>query len=455
MSHHRAAATAAVRALLVALATSLCALLSASPAGAASPPGALLWHDLWNARTPGVVGDVHVTTAPTGDVYVACSILRVAPDSYDVVVARYRPDGTRRWVHAWSRGADVDERVEGVAADADGNVVVCGWFAGGRAGTPDWFVVKFDRTGDRLWTKTVAGAAGGDDRAVDLAVNGAGRIYVTGYVTRAAGGKDWCTAKLAPNGTTRWARAYTGPEGLDDRPAAVALDADGNVYVTGFEGTVMQTRSNLVTLKYTPLGGRAWARFLDLGGEEAGADIAVRRSGVAVAGSVVDVTGADRDALAVRYTRGGGLVSWSVFGGPVSGPDGAVCAGIDGGGRSAAGGYVTNDVADLRDGELRWFEAGGAAAAQRSWIGDAGRDDQVTDLYLARDGTLWATGWVDSASTGRDAVTWSFAWDAAYRWDDSWATAAQDTGDDLAVTSSAVYVAGRRGDDLLLLKYVR
>jgi hypothetical protein len=32
---------------------------------------------------------------------------------------------------------------------------------------------------------------------------------------------------------------------------------------------------------------------------------------------------------------------------------------------------------------------------------------------------------------------------------------ARDTGDDLAVTSSAVYVAGRRGNDLLLIKYVR
>ncbi len=74
---------------------------------------------------------------------------------------------------------------------------------------------------------------------------------------------------------------------------------------------------------------------------------------------------------------------------------------------------------------------------------------------MSYDGTLWATGWVDTMLTGRDVMTCSLGWNAGYRWDDRWATTAKDVGDDLVVTSSAVYVAGRRGNDLLLLKYVR
>ena len=455
MGQDRSTAEAAVRALLVILAALMLMLLAAPIASAATAPGTLVWRGVWNARTPGVVTNVHVTKAPTGDIYVACSILRLVSDGYDVIVARYRPDGTRKWVHAWSRGVDVDEWVEGIAADRDGNLVVCGWFSGGRAGTPDWFVVKFGRGGDRLWTKTVAGLAGGDDRALDVTVNRAGRIYVTGSVTKSAGGKDWRIAKLAPNGATLWARSYAGPEGLDDLPSAMALDADGNVYVTGFEGTVMQTRRNLVTLKYTPLGGRSWARVLDVGRDESGRDIAVRRSGVAVAGRTVDVAGVDHDALAVRYTRAGSLVTWSAFDGPVAGADHFTCAGIDGVGRSVFGGFVTNELVSQRDGDLQWVEAGGATGLDWGWSGDAAGDDQVADLYLAYDGTLWATGWVDTITGGRDVMTCSLGWNAAYRWDDRWATLAEDAGDELAVTSSGVYVAGRRGNDLLLLKYVR
>jgi hypothetical protein len=386
---------------------------------------------------------------------VACSLLRLVPDKYDVIIARYRPDGTRTWVRSWSRGTDVDEWVEGIAADPDGNLVVCGWFNGGKAGTPDWFVVKFDRGGDRQWTKTVAGLAGGDDRAHDVVVNAAGRIYVTGSVAKNAGGKDWRTTKLAPNGATLWARAYAGPEGLDDLPSAMALDVDGNVYVTGFEGTVMQTRRNLVTLKYTPAGGPAWERVFDMGREETGVDIAVRRSGVAVAGHTVDAAGIDRDSLAVRYSRAGGFVTGSAFGGPAAGADAFAAAGIDGLGRSVFGGYMTNDLVNQRDAELQWFAADGDTGLFWSWVGDGARDDQVTDLHVAQDGTLWATGWIDTMLTGRDVMTWSSGWNAAYRWDDRWSTVARDTGDDLAVTSSAVYVAGRRGNDLLLLKYVR
>ncbi len=415
----------------------------------------MVWRDVWNAKTPGVVSNVHVTTAPTGDIYVACSILRTVSGTHDVIVARYRPDGTRKWVHSWSRGTDVDEWVEGIAADRLGNLVVCGWFAGGRAGTPDWFVVKFDRDGDRLWTKTVAGLGGGDDRARDVVVNDAGRIYVTGFIAKSVGGKDWRTAKLAPNGTTLWARGYRGPEGLDDTPSAAAIDADGNVYVTGMEGTVLQTRRNLVTLRYTPTGVRSWAHALDVGREETGVGIAVRRSGVAVAGRTVDAAGEDHDSLAVRYTRAGDLVTWSAFNGPVVGADRFVCAGIDGAGRSAFGGFMTNDLEQQRDAELQWLEADGTTGLHWSWAGSGAGDDQVADLYMAYDGTLWATGWIDTLLTGRDVMTCSLGWNAAYRWDDRWATPANDVGDDLVVTSSAVYVAGRRGDALLLIKYVR
>ena len=455
MGQDRPTVRAAARTMLVVLTALLLALLLAPAAGATAAPGTFLWRDIWNAKTPGVVANVHVTSAPTGDIYVACSILRLAPDKYDVIVARYRPDGTRTWVRSWSRGVGVDEWVEGIAADPEGNLVVCGWFAGGRAGTPDWFVVKFDRSGDRLWAKSVAGLAGGDDRALDVVVNGAGRIYVTGSVDKSAGGKDWRTAKLAPNGTTLWARTYAGPEGLDDLPSAMALDADGNVYVTGFEGTVMQTRRNLVTLSYTATGTRRWARALDVGREETGADIAVRRSGVAVAGRTVDAAGVDHDSLAVSYTRAGALVKWSAFNGPVAGADHFACAGIDGTGRSVFGGFMTNDLVNQRDAELQWFEADGDTGLHWGWSGDAARHDQVTGLHVAYDGTLWATGWIDTLLTGRDVMTCSFGRNAAYRWDDRWSTTARDSGDDLVVTSSAVFVAGRRGSDLLLIKYVR
>ncbi len=189
MGHDRVAATSG-GVLIAILAAAFFALLPAATAEAASAPGTFLWRDIWNANTPGVVANVRVTTAATGDVYVACSILRLVPDTYDVIVARYRPDGTRMWVRSWSRGVDVDEWVQAIAADPDGKLVVCGWFSGGKAGTPDWFVVKFGRNGDRLWTKTVAGLAGGDDRAVDVVVNDAGRIYVAGFVTKSAGVED-------------------------------------------------------------------------------------------------------------------------------------------------------------------------------------------------------------------------------------------------------------------------
>jgi hypothetical protein len=86
---------------------------------------------------------------------------------------------------------------------------------------------------------TLLGGTGWDE-AYGIAVDSSGRAYVAGHTTSAdlpsatpSGGFDVFVARLSPNGTALEYITYLGGSG-DDQAADVALDGSGNAYVTGW-----------------------------------------------------------------------------------------------------------------------------------------------------------------------------------------------------------------------------
>jgi hypothetical protein len=89
-----------------------------------------------------------------------------------------------------------------------------------------------------VWAKSAGNAKGHS-----IAVDAKGNVYVTGYfesdsltlgsiTLRRAGGKDIFVVKYDPNGQVLWAKSAGGMN--DDYGASIAVDASGNVYVTGY-----------------------------------------------------------------------------------------------------------------------------------------------------------------------------------------------------------------------------
>ncbi|MER3524535.1 MAG: hypothetical protein C4326_10845, partial [Ignavibacteria bacterium] len=83
------------------------------------------------------------------------------------------------------------------------------------------------------WVRHYAsGLAPGSDNATAIAVDGVGNVYVTGHSSSTSPfGTDYYTVKYAPTGVELWSTRYDG--GVDDIATAIAVDASGNVYVTG------------------------------------------------------------------------------------------------------------------------------------------------------------------------------------------------------------------------------
>jgi hypothetical protein len=157
----------------------------------------------------------------------------------DFYLIKYNPSGNFLW--ALSVGGPAVENFCIVAIDPAGNPVLSGRFSGTvdfnpssgtfnlTAQAEDIFVVKYNTSGQMIWAIQAGGT--GDDSAGDCAIDLSGNICITGDYSMVG-----TVLKLNSAGTVLWIKQFTS--GFS-KGASIAVDALDNVLVTGlFSGTV-------------------------------------------------------------------------------------------------------------------------------------------------------------------------------------------------------------------------
>ncbi|MDF7812048.1 SBBP repeat-containing protein [Hymenobacter sp. YC55] len=352
----------------------------------------------WVARytTPDNSYDVATGTAvdAVGNVYVTGYSFQDASNhvSYDYLTIKYSAEGAKRWEARYSGSANGDEVAKAIAVDTAGNVYVTGSSYNGT--NYDYATVKYDgASGQQLWAARYDGAANSDDLATSLAVDAAGNVLVTGASYNGpTTSYDYVTVKYSSVGAQLWTTRYSGSGASDELPTTLAVDTSGNVYVTG--NAYAGNQGDYLTLKYSTAGGQPlWvARY---NGPASGYDL-VRDLAVDAAGNVVVTgtsdNGSSYDYATVRYSSSGQQLWAARYNGAGNSYDEATGVAVD-----AAGNVAVTGFADVGGGNwdyvtLMYEAASGQPLWQARYNGSDSSYEEAKDVVVDAAGNVAVTG---------------------------------------------------------------
>ena len=112
------------------------------------------------------------------------------------------------WAHTWG-GASADS-VSGIAVDpASGAIYATGSTSSFGAGGVDVLLLKYDSSGSLVWSRTWGGP--GNESGNSVAVDGLGNVYVVGSTDSfGAGWYDALILKFDRSGNLLWSRTWGG-----------------------------------------------------------------------------------------------------------------------------------------------------------------------------------------------------------------------------------------------------
>lgn len=232
-------------------------------------------------------------------------------DGMDIVTVSFDSNGQERWVARFNGADGLDDWGYSIAIDSAGYIYVCGSSQFLDTGN-DIVIIKYDGQGGQDWVRYYNGPGDGNDEAVQVEVDCAGNVVATGTSFSSLGNSDYVTLKYTAGGDLIWNARYEGPAGDVDEARALAVDCDGNAYVSG-GSTGDSTDFDFATIKYDTAGTELWVARYD--GPTHGYDV-VYYAGSVLLDSLGDVfitgysEGQDStyDYLTIKYDPGGNII---------------------------------------------------------------------------------------------------------------------------------------------------
>jgi len=353
--------------------------------------------------------DIAVDSA--GNVYVTgYSIGRTTgPDYYTI---SYTSGGVQGLSARYDGPAHEGDYANAIVVDSSGNVYVTGYsYRGMPYKHSDYCTLKYDSTRKLVWNAQYDDRRNGNDVATAVAVDNSGFVYITGRsedsLTKTdVKHYDYYTIKYnASTGRVEWGARYNGSVNGIDEATAIAVDAVGNVYVTG-RSLGNGTGLDYITIKYAPTGGNPlWAaRYNNINGNDEATAIAVDLLGNVYVTGKSQGNGTGLDYVTIKYDTIG-IQKWVVRynNALANGADEAAAIAVD----SAGNVYVTGKSWGNTTG-FDYFTIKYGSSGDMVWrvrYNHSGGNDEATAVVVDAAGNVYVTGRSQGNGTGLDYAT--------------------------------------------------
>ena len=230
----------------------------------------------------------------------------------DLYAAKLLLDGKVLWEKAF--GGDRDEYAGGIAGTNDGGVLLVGDSESfSKKGYRDIYIVRLDKNGKMLSTKTIGGKLNDEAKALTRTADG-NFMMVGSREIKSSGDADFFLMKLDQQGKKIWAR--TLGEKYNDVLYAVAPTPDGGIVATGKTRSYNSEQTDLAIMYFNKSGKLIWFKIYGFAYYDEGYAITMTKNGnYMVAGKTNSMGKGDFDNYVLLLDPKGKLLWSNTYGG--------------------------------------------------------------------------------------------------------------------------------------------
>jgi hypothetical protein len=374
----------------------------------------------WVARYNGPENDSDSAYAMaidlSGNIYITGVICSKTAHQQDITTIAYDTSGNELWAVSYNGPGNGWDIAYTITVDSSGYIYVAGESVG-IGSEEDIVTIKYDSMGNELWVARYNGPGNGRDQATSSGIDSSGNIYIAGRSEGIVTKHDYVTIKYDKDGNELWVARYNGPGNREEDLSSLAIDAIGNVFVTGNSGG-MGTGIDYATIKYDTFGNELWvARYNGLGN---GADWARAIEVDTLSGNVYvtgwcDSVDTSRDYATIAYDTDGNKLWIALFNGDSNSHDYPDDLAISTSGNI----YVTGQ--SYRSGaSYDYATVAYDIHGNQLWVafydGLAHDWDEAHLIALSSSGNIYVTGYEKSTGTGLDYATIAYDSDGNQLW---------------------------------------
>lgn len=272
--------------------------------------GSIVWRKLLGGKKDDI--GASITRAKDGSLLVLGSGKSFNENAdRDLYVAKLSLDGKVLWEKSF--GGDRDEYAGGIAGMANGGVMIVGDSESfSKRGYKDIYITLLDKDGNKISQRTIGGKL--NDEAKDLTRTADGNFMMVGArELNRSGDSDFFLMKLDQNGKKIWAKTLGQNE--NDILNAVTPTPDGGIVATGSTRSYNSEQTDLAVVYFNKNGKLIWFKIYGFKYYDEGNAVTVTKDGnYLVAGKTNSMGKGDFDNYLLALDPKGKLIWSKVYG---------------------------------------------------------------------------------------------------------------------------------------------